>query len=101
MALDAYCVWVSRLSTRLDRSFRRSPMYACSSSRSMAIVSRVIGSGTVKGIKAALRVGMALMSGVGMGFEGNIVQVEFGGTVIGRGLKTAVPVVSPVDLDGF
>ena len=44
---------------------------------------------------------MGLMWGVGMGVEGNIVEVEVGGTVIGKGLETAAPVVSPVDLDAF
>ena len=76
-------------------------MYACSSSRSLAIEWRFISSGTVEGIGAALEVGMGLMCGVGIWFEGNIVEVEVGGTVIVRGLKTGAPVESPVDLDAF
>ena len=44
---------------------------------------------------------MGLMCGVGMGFEGNIVNVEVGGTVIGRGLETSAPVVFCADPDAF
>ena len=76
-------------------------MYACSFSRRLAIVLRFIGWGMVEGIGAALRVGMGLMCGVGMAFEGNIVEVEVGGTAIGRGLKTATTVVSPINLDAL
>ena len=39
---------------------------------------------------------MGFMWGVGMGFKGNIVGVEVGGTVMGRGLETAAPLVSPI-----
>ena len=34
---------------------------------------------------------MGSMCGVGFRFEGNIVNIEVGGTVIGRGLETASP----------
>ena len=63
--------------------------------------SRFIGSGVVKGIGAALKVGMGLMWDVGIGLEGNIVEVEVGGTIIGRGRETASPLVSPVGLEAF
>ena len=39
--------------------------------------------------------------GVGTGSEGNIVEFEVAGTIIGRGLETAAPVVSPIDVDAF
>ena len=64
-------------------------------------MSRFIASGTLEGIRAALGVGMGLMCGVGIGFEGNIVEGEVGGTTIGGGLETVAPVVSPIDLDAF
>ena len=44
---------------------------------------------------------MRLMCGVGMGFEGNIVEVEVGGTVIGGGVQTAGAVLSPANLNTF
>ena len=34
-------------------------------------------------------------------FEGKVVGVEVGGTIIGRGLETAAPEVSVVVLDAF
>ena len=43
---------------------------------------------------------MGLTCGVGMGFEGNV-EVEVGGTIIGRGLETTGPIVSDVVLDAF
>ena len=49
-------------------------MYACSSSGSLAVVSRFIGSGMVKGMGAALGVGMGWMCDVGTGFEGNVLK---------------------------
>ena len=63
------------------------------------IVSRFMGSGTVETMKAAAGVRIGLTCGVGI--EGNIVQVEVGGTIIGRGLDTAAPAVSVVVLDAF
>ena len=42
---------------------------------------------------------MGLTCGVAIVFEGNIVEVEVGGSIIGKGLETAAPVVSPIDLD--
>ena len=45
-------------------------------------MSRFVGSGTVKAMGPAARVGMGLTCGVGIGFEGNIVEVEVGGTII-------------------
>ena len=44
---------------------------------------------------------MGLMWGVSMGWEGKIVEIEIGGTVMGRGLETAAPLVSPVALEAF
>ena len=76
-------------------------MYACSSSQSLAIVWKFIGSGTVEGIGAVVRVAMGLTCGVGIGFGGNIVEVEVGGTIIGRDLEAAAPVVSPICLDAI
>ena len=43
---------------------------------------------------------MGLTCGVGMGLDGKV-SVEVGGTIIGRGLETAVPRVSDVVLDAF
>ena len=71
------------------------------SSRSLAMVSRFNGSGVLEGIGAALRVGMGLMWGVGMGFERNIVGVAVGGSVTRRRFETAAPVVSPIGLEAF
>ena len=71
-------------------------MYACNSSPSLAMESRFIGLGTEGGIGAALGVGMELMWGVGMALDENVIWVEVGGTIMGRGLETAAPVVSPV-----
>ena len=62
---------------------------------------RVIHAAVLKGIGAALGVGIGLMPGVGMGFQGNMVRVEVGGTVMGRGLKTADMVVYPIGLEAF
>ena len=76
-------------------------MHACISFRSLAIESRFIRSGTVEGFGAALRLGMGLMCGLGMGFEGNIVEVDIGGNVVSRGLETAAPMVSPSNLHAF
>ena len=76
-------------------------MYACTSSETLAIESRFIASGTVEGIGAALGVCMGLMWGVGMGREGNVAEVEVGGTIMDRGLKTAAQVASPVCLEAF
>ena len=42
-----------------------------------------------------------LTCGVGIGFERDIVEVEVGGPIMGRGLQTAAPVVSPIGLDAF
>ena len=47
---------------------------------------------------AAAGVGMGLTCGVGIGLDGNV-GVEVGGTIIGRGLETARPMVSDVVLD--
>ena len=55
----------------------------------------------VEGVGAALGVAMGLMCDVGMGFEGDIVEVEGGGTAIAKGPETAAPVVSPAFLDAF
>ena len=76
-------------------------MYARSSSGSLAIVLRFIDSGKVEGIGAAVGVGMRLTCGVGTRSEGNIVEVEVGGTIIGKSLETAAPVVSPIGLNAF
>ena len=76
-------------------------MYACNSSRSLAIQLRLIDSRTVEGIGAALGVDMGLICDVGMGIEGSIVEVEVGGTAIGSGPETAALVVSPVIMDAF
>ena len=65
------------------------------------MVWRFIGSDLVEGIGAALQVGMGLMRGVGMGFEGNIVGVKVGGAVLGRGLESAALSVSPMDLQAL
>ena len=73
----------------------------CSSSQSLATVSRFMGLGTVKAIGAAFRVGIGFTCGLGKGFEGNIFEVEVGGTIIGRGLETAAPVLSPIGVDAF
>ena len=43
---------------------------------------------------------MGLTCGVGIGFDGNV-EVEVGGTIIGRGHDTAGPSVSDVVLDAF
>ena len=58
------------------------------------MVSGLSGSGTVKAMGAAPGVGMGLTFGVVIGLEGNVVEVEVGGTIIGRGLETTEPVVS-------
>ena len=60
-----------------------------------------MGSGTVEAMGAAAWIGMALTCSVGIEFEGNIVEVEVGGTIIGRGLETTAPAVSVVVLDAF
>ena len=60
-----------------------------------------MGCGTVEAIGAAAGVGIGLSCGVGIGFEGNIVEVKVGGTIIGRGLETAASVVFPIGLDPF
>ena len=65
------------------------------------MVSRFIGSGTVEAMGAAAGVGMGLTCGVGIGLEGNVVEVEVGGTIIGRGLETTEPMVSGAVLDAF
>ena len=44
---------------------------------------------------------MGLECGVGIGFEGIIVEVEVCRTIIGRGPENAAPVVSPICLDTF
>ena len=44
---------------------------------------------------------MGLMWAVGMGSEGNIIEVEVGGAVIGRGLKPATLLMSPVGQEAF
>ena len=46
------------------------------SSRSLAIVSGLMASGTVKAIGDAAGVGIGLTCGVGIGFEGNILEVK-------------------------
>ena len=43
---------------------------------------------------------MGLMCCVGIGLDGNV-EVEVGGTIIGRGLDTAGPKGSDVILDAF
>ena len=43
---------------------------------------------------------MGLAYGVGIGLDWNV-EVEVGGTIIGRGLETAGPTVSDVVLDAF
>ena len=43
---------------------------------------------------------MGLTSCVGIGLEGNV-EVEVGGTIIGRGLETTGPMVSDVVLGAF
>ena len=43
---------------------------------------------------------MGLTCRVGIGLEGNV-EVEVGGTIIGRGLETAGPIVSDVVLNAF
>ena len=43
---------------------------------------------------------MGLMSGVGIGWAGNV-EFEVGGTIIGRGLETTGPMVSDVVLNAF
>ena len=43
---------------------------------------------------------MGLTCGVGIVLEGNV-EVEVGGTIIGRGLETTGPIVSDVVLDAF
>ena len=68
---------------------------------SLAIVSRFIGFGTVEAIGDAAGVGMGLTCGAGIGLEGNVVEVEFGGTIIGRGLETTEPMVSGAVLHAF
>ena len=65
------------------------------------MVSRFIGSGTVKALGAAAGVGMGLTCDVGIGLEGNAVEVEGGGTIIGRGLETTGRMVSGAVLDAF
>ena len=64
----------------------------------VAIVSRFMGSGTVEAIGAAAGVGIEFTCGVGIGFEENIIEVEVGGTIIGRGPETAASAVSVVVL---
>ena len=44
---------------------------------------------------------MGLMCGVGIGLEGNVVEVQVGVTIIGRGLETTGPMVSGAVLDAF
>ena len=44
---------------------------------------------------------MGLMGGVGMGWEGNVAEVEVRGTVIDRDLETAAQVASPVCLEAL
>ena len=43
---------------------------------------------------------MGLMCGVGMGLQGNV-EVEVGGTIMGRALETTGPMVSDVVSDAF
>ena len=43
---------------------------------------------------------MGSACGVGIGLDGNV-GVEVGGTIMGRGLDTAGPMVSDVVLDAF
>ena len=60
-----------------------------------------MGSGTVEAIGAAAGISIGWTCGVGIEFVGNIFQVEVGGTIIGEGLQTPAPVLSPIGLDAF
>ena len=50
---------------------------------------------------AAAGIGMKLTCSVGIGFEEKVVEVEVGGTIIGRGLETAEAMVSVAVFDAF